>query len=415
MPRGTSGRGLPGGRGYTLSLPGRNAVARRDPSSGGPMTEILTESFCERCGTRYTFESSAPRRSRVRRAKVFSKGVRNFVLTDDSSFSEAMADARSEEELSATAHQLDAFHQTFNFCLGCRQYTCGSCWNTAEGRCLTCAPDARLEAAAAAHRRGRRGRGGARRRGHPGRRLAGEGRLGRAPCPGRRRTGSDRRGRGRSRSARQRGRAGCRGRRDGRGPARCRGRCDGRRRDREPAVLPASKPSRRPGSRLRRIEPGTAGVAPVQGLVPGQSLEEAIAAWEAQQVATEIALEAATEPEPVAAEAEPEAGGRGRGRAGAGARGRAEAEAGAGARGRGGRAGAEPVAAAEPEPEPVAAAAEPEPAAAGRRAGACSSCRRCRHAAHLARRRHPRAGPRACLPGRSDPGRAGSLAHRGPR
>ena len=22
----------------------------------------------------------------------------------------------------------------------CRQYTCGNCWNTAEGRCLTCAP-----------------------------------------------------------------------------------------------------------------------------------------------------------------------------------------------------------------------------------------------------------------------------------
>ena len=114
------------------------------------MTEILTESFCERCGSRYTFESSAPRKSRVGRLKVFSKGVRNFVLTDDSSFSEAMAEARSEEEQVATVHQLDAFHRTFNFCLNCRQYTCGSCWNTGEGRCLTCAPDPALEAAAAA-------------------------------------------------------------------------------------------------------------------------------------------------------------------------------------------------------------------------------------------------------------------------
>ena len=25
------------------------------------MTEILTESFCERCGTRYTFESARPK------------------------------------------------------------------------------------------------------------------------------------------------------------------------------------------------------------------------------------------------------------------------------------------------------------------------------------------------------------------
>ena len=104
------------------------------------MTEILTESFCERCGTRYTFESNAPRRSRVGRVRTLSKGLRNFVLSDESSFSEALADARSEEELSATAHQLDAFHKTFNFCLTCRQYTCGTCWNQTEGRCLTCAP-----------------------------------------------------------------------------------------------------------------------------------------------------------------------------------------------------------------------------------------------------------------------------------
>ncbi|HET7829362.1 MAG TPA: hypothetical protein VFL03_07375 [Candidatus Limnocylindrales bacterium] len=66
--------------------------------------------------------------------------MKNFVLSDDASFSEAMAEARSEEELAVVSHQLDAFHQTFNFCLTCRQYTCGDCWNTAEGRCLTCAP-----------------------------------------------------------------------------------------------------------------------------------------------------------------------------------------------------------------------------------------------------------------------------------
>ena len=91
------------------------------------MTEILTESFCERCGTRYTFESSAPRKSRIGRVRMAAKGVKNFVMSDDASLSEAMADARGEEELSATAHQLDAFHKTFNFCLTCRQYTCGDC------------------------------------------------------------------------------------------------------------------------------------------------------------------------------------------------------------------------------------------------------------------------------------------------
>ena len=104
------------------------------------MTEILTESFCERCGTRYTFESSAPRLSRLGRVKTLSKGVKNFVMSDEASFSEAMADARGEEELATTTHQLDAFHKTFNFCLTCRQYTCGDCWNVTDGRCLTCAP-----------------------------------------------------------------------------------------------------------------------------------------------------------------------------------------------------------------------------------------------------------------------------------
>ena len=103
------------------------------------MTEILTESFCERCGTRYTFETARPRNSRIGRAKTFSKGLRNYVLSDDS-FSEAMADARGQDEMQATVLQLDAFHKTFNFCFDCRQYTCGNCWNNEDGRCLSCAP-----------------------------------------------------------------------------------------------------------------------------------------------------------------------------------------------------------------------------------------------------------------------------------
>ena len=104
------------------------------------MTEILTESFCERCGTRYSFESAAPRKSRIGRVKVVSRGLRNYVLQDESSLSEALADARSEEERAATSFQLDAFHKTFNFCMTCRQYTCGNCWNDVESRCLTCSP-----------------------------------------------------------------------------------------------------------------------------------------------------------------------------------------------------------------------------------------------------------------------------------
>lgn len=105
------------------------------------MPEILTESFCERCGTRYTFQAAAPTRSRLSRLKIIARGLRNYVLSDDTTLEEAFADARSDEEREISAQQLEAFHRTFNFCLSCRQYTCANCWNEAEGRCLTCAPD----------------------------------------------------------------------------------------------------------------------------------------------------------------------------------------------------------------------------------------------------------------------------------
>ncbi|HVL54656.1 MAG TPA: hypothetical protein VM344_10415, partial [Vitreimonas sp.] len=104
------------------------------------MPEILTESFCERCGSRYTFESAAPGGRGIGRFKTLSKGLKNFVMSDDQSFDEAFAAARSDLERQAIAQQLDAFHKAFNFCMTCRQYTCSNCWNREEGRCLTCAP-----------------------------------------------------------------------------------------------------------------------------------------------------------------------------------------------------------------------------------------------------------------------------------
>lgn len=104
------------------------------------MAEILTESFCERCGTRYTFESPARRSSPLGALGTVGRGLRNFVVSPDQSIDEAFAVARAENEQKSTAHQLEAFHQTFNFCLSCRQYTCATCWNPVEGRCQSCAP-----------------------------------------------------------------------------------------------------------------------------------------------------------------------------------------------------------------------------------------------------------------------------------
>ncbi len=104
------------------------------------MTEILTESFCERCGTRYTFESAVPSQRRLAGLKVLGRGLKNFVMSDDASLDEAMSAARSDVDRDATNHQLDAFHRTFSFCMSCRQYTCANCWNETEARCLSCEP-----------------------------------------------------------------------------------------------------------------------------------------------------------------------------------------------------------------------------------------------------------------------------------
>jgi len=112
------------------------------------MPETLTESFCERCGTRYTFESAAPRVRRIGQIRTLSKGLRNFVMSDSTSLDEALAAARGETDREAVSQQLDAFHKALHFCMSCRQYTCSNCWNNGEGRCLTCAPQLGHEALA---------------------------------------------------------------------------------------------------------------------------------------------------------------------------------------------------------------------------------------------------------------------------
>ncbi|MGI8658320.1 MAG: hypothetical protein ACR2K4_06075 [Candidatus Limnocylindria bacterium] len=102
------------------------------------MADTLTESFCERCGTRYEFQAPT-RLNPLRKTRGFIGGLRNY-LTSQDALSDAMGDAmRSEEDTLASA-QLDAFHESFNFCIDCRQYTCVNCWNDEAGRCRGCAP-----------------------------------------------------------------------------------------------------------------------------------------------------------------------------------------------------------------------------------------------------------------------------------
>jgi hypothetical protein len=102
------------------------------------LTETLTESFCERCGTRYEF--SAPTRlNPLRKTRGLIGGLKNY-LTSQDALSDAINDAMRDETGQLATAQLDAFHEAFNFCIDCRQYTCLSCWNEDAGRCRTCVP-----------------------------------------------------------------------------------------------------------------------------------------------------------------------------------------------------------------------------------------------------------------------------------
>jgi hypothetical protein len=102
------------------------------------MLDTLTESFCERCGTRYEFD--APEKlTPMRKTRGVITGLKNYIMSQDS-LSDSVNDAmRSQAEVLASK-QLDAFHTSFSFCIDCRQYTCTNCWNDDAGRCQSCQP-----------------------------------------------------------------------------------------------------------------------------------------------------------------------------------------------------------------------------------------------------------------------------------
>ena len=102
------------------------------------MPDALTESFCERCGTRYEF-AAPTRMTPIRRTRGVISGLRNYILSQDS-LSDSVGDALRSQESRLAGKQLDAFHSSFNFCIDCRQYTCTNCWNDAAGRCQSCQP-----------------------------------------------------------------------------------------------------------------------------------------------------------------------------------------------------------------------------------------------------------------------------------
>ncbi|HET9498144.1 MAG TPA: hypothetical protein VFP83_07440 [Candidatus Limnocylindria bacterium] len=102
------------------------------------MTELLTESFCERCGTRFDLGNPEPM-SRTQKTRGLMTGLRQFIMSTDS-LADSLNDGMRAEEEQVAARQIDAFQETFNFCFDCRRYTCVSCWNDDAGRCRSCVP-----------------------------------------------------------------------------------------------------------------------------------------------------------------------------------------------------------------------------------------------------------------------------------
>jgi hypothetical protein len=107
------------------------------------MTELLTESFCERCGNRYELGTSEPMTTK-QKTRGLVTGLRQFIMSQDS-LQDSLTDAMRAEEETLAARQIDAFQETFNFCLDCRRYTCMSCWNDDAGRCRSCMPVAGID------------------------------------------------------------------------------------------------------------------------------------------------------------------------------------------------------------------------------------------------------------------------------
>jgi len=90
------------------------------------MTDNVLQSFCERCGTRYTF-TEPEEKPEGGRTKLGRLGRR-------------APEAKAEPGVSTALPSSEQFKGSFHFCLDCRQYTCASCWNADDGACISCRP-----------------------------------------------------------------------------------------------------------------------------------------------------------------------------------------------------------------------------------------------------------------------------------
>ncbi|MEX1295163.1 MAG: hypothetical protein AB1Z67_03225, partial [Candidatus Limnocylindrales bacterium] len=98
------------------------------------MTDNVLQSFCERCGTRYTSSAPEPAPAPEAGKSRFGRFGRR---------GQDKAAAEPQPSAPATSPASDAFAGTFHFCMDCRQYVCTNCWNAEAGGCLTDRPPGR--------------------------------------------------------------------------------------------------------------------------------------------------------------------------------------------------------------------------------------------------------------------------------
>jgi hypothetical protein len=92
------------------------------------MTDPILQSFCERCGARYTVSEPEAKSPEPPKGRLGLFGRRPAPESTDTEPSTASSPSAAAER----------FASSFHFCLDCRQYVCTKCWNTEAGGCLTC-------------------------------------------------------------------------------------------------------------------------------------------------------------------------------------------------------------------------------------------------------------------------------------
>ena len=118
--------------------------------STGVKAGFQFEFFCERCNDTWRTEFVPYRSGRASGWLGKAAGIFGGALGGAADAATALADSawgQAHDETFKTA--VDQAKNHFHRCARCFQYVCDKCWNTGNGLCLNCAPDAEVAIEAA--------------------------------------------------------------------------------------------------------------------------------------------------------------------------------------------------------------------------------------------------------------------------